>query len=336
MKKVYLVILLVLVTFMFGCECNHEWTEASCQGPGECVKCGETTGKRLKHSWIEATCEIEKHCEMCGKTEGVALGHLWENATCTKAKECSVCHEIEGEALGHEWEEATCTTPKKCSVCGETDGETIAHKGSESSEWDIDYDNATKVQKYCCTVCKEIIEIQSERVTTFVNGNQFVIYPAAFASRFEDSSSRLNNIDYYTKSETAYDSYIYDEDNSIFYRIQDENDDYNDIGMISFSDEKHKTLSVIDNYSENSIVNINILIEDSYDVSAVVYSAILAIDPGIGYSEAADVGQEIVDNIAIEVGDIDEAVFKGITYNGINYLLYKDREYHYLIITTKR
>ena len=236
------------------------------------------------------------------------------------------------DILGHTWIDATCTDPKTCHVCGVTEGEALGHQGSESSEWDIDYDEAANVQEYCCTICEEMIEIQSEPVTTFVNGDHFTIYPAAFADRFEDSSSRLNDIDYYTKSE--YNEYgFYDEDNTVFYRIQDKNDDYEDIGMMSFTKTDGKTVAVMNNYTENCVGCINILIEDSYDVSAVVYASILAIDPSIGYSEAADVGQEIVDSIAIAVGDINEEDFQGINYNGINYLLYRDREYHYLVIS---
>ena len=236
------------------------------------------------------------------------------------------------DVLGHTWVDATCTDPKTCHVCGATEGTAAGHQGSESSEWDIDYDEAANVQEYCCTICEEVIELQSEPITTFVSGDHFTIYPAAFANRFEDSSSRLNDIDYYTKSE--YNEYgFYDEDNTVFYRIQDKNDDYEDIGMMSFNKPDGKTVAVMNNYTENCVGCINILIEESYDVSAIVYSAILAIDPGIGYSEASDVGQEIVDGIAIAVDDINEADFQGVNYNGINYLLYKDREYHYLVIT---
>lgn len=223
--------------------------------------------------------------------------------------------------IGHTWLDATCTEPKTCKICDKTEGKALGHKGSELSEWDTDYDNATKIQEYHCTICDESIVIQSVPITTFVNGNRFTIHPAAFADRFEDSSSRLKNIDYYAKSE--YDPYaFYDENNTIFYRIQDKNDDYKDIGMMSFSKPDGKTVAVMNNYTENCIGNILILIEDSWDVSAVVYSAILAIDPDISYSEAADVGQIIVDNINT---DFD--------YNGINYLLYKDTKYHYLIIS---
>lgn len=236
------------------------------------------------------------------------------------------------DILGHTWINPTCVDPKTCHVCGATEGEALGHQGSESSEWNVDYDVATNVQEYCCTICEEMIEIQSEPVSTFVNGDHFTIYPSAFVNRFEDASSRLNNIDYYTESE--YDEYsFYDEDNTVFYRIQDKNNGYSDIGLISFTKPDGKTVAVMNNYTENCIGCINILVEDSYDVSAVVYAAILAIDPDIGYSEAADVGQEVVDSIAIAVGDINEEDFQGVDYNGINYLLYRDREYHYLIIS---
>lgn len=232
--------------------------------------------------------------------------------------------EITGDScniIGHKWIGATCIEPKTCKICNETQGEALGHKGSELSEWDIDYTNATNVQEYCCTVCEETIVIQSVPITTFVSDNHFTIYPAAFANRLEKSSSRLNNIDYNTKSEYNENAF-WDENNTIFYRIQDINNDYEDIGIMSFSKPNGKTIAVMDDYTENCVGNILILIEDSWDVSAIVYSAILAIDPGIGYSEAADVGQVIVDNINT---DFD--------YNGINYLLYKDTKYHYLIIS---
>ncbi len=103
--------------------------------------------------------------------------------------------------------------------------------------------------------------------------------------------------------------------------------------MMSFAAPNGKTVPISKNHSENCFNCINILIEHSYDVSAVVYSTILAIDPDIGYSEAADVGQEVVDNIAIVTSDINEEDFQGINYNGINYLLYRNGKYHYLVIS---
>lgn len=213
---------------------------------------------------------------------------------------------------------------ERCSANG--------HQNTEWSEWDADYDEAVKVRENLCLDCEQIIDSESIEVTTFVENNLFTIHAAGFADRFDEQSARLNNIEYHSEYEYNENKSFYAEDNTVFYRIQDKNNNYSDVGMYSFNDAEGKQVARMNNYSQNIISCINILVEDSYDVSAVVYSAVLAIDPGIGYSEAADVGQKIVDSIAIAVGDIDESDFCGVDYNGINYLLYRDRDYHYLII----
>ena len=115
----------------------------------------------------------------------------------------------------------------------------------------------------------------------------------------------------------------------MFYRIQDKNNDYKDIGMISFNKPDGSKVPISDDFQEDCIECINVLIANGSDVPAVVYSTILAIDPGIEYSKAADVGQEVVDNIGALSKD------KGIEHNGIRYLLYKDSQYYYLLARCK-
>lgn len=232
----------------------------------------------------------------------------------------------------HNWVNGSCTKAPECDICGETAESPLGHTVGDWSEWDIDYDEAVNVREKCCVVCEEVVERETEDVESFVNNKGFVIHPSGFANRFEEQSTRLENIEYNTNSEYNENISFYNEENTVYYRIQDTNDNYSDVGIMSFNKIDGKTVPISNNHSENCIGEINILIEDSYDVSAVVYSAIMAIDPKIGYNDAADVGQEIVDSIAIAVGDINEEEFKGINHNGINYLLYRDREYHYLII----
>lgn len=334
-KHLIILVLLFITSLFTLCSCGvnpdncvHDWGSPTCLEPAQCWKCDayKPDGKLGNHNYDAATCREPAKCNYCYQYKDDNLGSHYF-ASDGYCKYCGISRDSSNN---------TNNTNNTSNSNDENDSNNNCkngHKGSESSEWNVDYDNATNVLEYRCTICEEMIEIQSMPISTFINGNHFTIYPAAFANRFEDSSSKLNNIDYYAKSEPSYGSYIFDEDNLIYYRIQDKNDDYNDIGMMSFSDANHKTLSVIDDYSENNIVYINILIEDSWDVSAVVYSAILAIDPNISYSKAAEVGQIIVDNIAINIGEIDEKDFKGTNYNDINYLLYKDNKYHYLIIS---
>lgn len=67
MKKRCLLFLGALLVFcmLAGCECKHEWAEATCTEPKTCAKCGETEGEALGHTWIDATCTEPKTCSVC-------------------------------------------------------------------------------------------------------------------------------------------------------------------------------------------------------------------------------------------------------------------------------
>ena len=168
MVKMFVAIMaFALVLFAFaGCnftpdtaECEHAFSEATCEAPKTCTLCGVTEGEALTHAEEElaskdATCTEAgltegRKCSACGEIlvaqeEIPALGHTEEilvgkDATCTEAgltdgKKCSVCDEIlvaqeEIPALGHteevlNGEAPTCTETgltdgKKCSVCYE-------------------------------------------------------------------------------------------------------------------------------------------------------------------------------------------------------------------------
>lgn len=121
-KPFVMVLILVIISLLAGCSCEHQWAEANCVSPKTCSACDETEGSPLGHSWVAATCTAPKTCENCGAAEGEAKGHSWEDATCIVPKKCAVCHETEGEALSHAWEEATTEAPKTCSNCQATEG----------------------------------------------------------------------------------------------------------------------------------------------------------------------------------------------------------------------
>lgn len=141
-----LIIGLIVITvagIFLATRCRHEWEEATCTHPKECILCGKTEGEILPHTWKEATCTTPKTCRICGKTEGELMPHKWQKATCAHPKQCRVCKLSEGEPLPHTWEEANCTTPKNCTVCGKVEGEPLGH----------DYIPATCITPEQCTRC---------------------------------------------------------------------------------------------------------------------------------------------------------------------------------------
>ena len=125
-KKISIILLVILCTLLFaGCECEHEWVEASCDAPKTCALCKATDGAPLGHSWMAATCEMPKTCEVCGLEQGDVQGHNWVEATCDTPKHCLNCEATEGTALAHAWQKATTEAPKTCAACGVTEGERI-------------------------------------------------------------------------------------------------------------------------------------------------------------------------------------------------------------------
>ena len=103
MKKVLILVLsLVLVFLLWGCECSHQWEAATCTSGEVCSKCGEIQGEPAGHDWKKATCDTPEICRVCGETQGEP-GHTWKDATCSNAKTCSACGLKEGTSLAHDY-----------------------------------------------------------------------------------------------------------------------------------------------------------------------------------------------------------------------------------------
>lgn len=106
MKKLALILALISITCITSaCNCDHQWSAA--------------------------TCISSKTCDLCGISEGSALGHDFSEATCTNPQICNRCEETQGEALGHDMKDATYNNPKTCSKCGYEEGEPLV----KPSKW---------------------------------------------------------------------------------------------------------------------------------------------------------------------------------------------------------
>lgn len=72
MKKLFYLSVLFLITsaILSGCCLKHTWTDATCDNPMTCSKCGETEGDALGHNMsipvILNTETMERTCTTCG------------------------------------------------------------------------------------------------------------------------------------------------------------------------------------------------------------------------------------------------------------------------------
>lgn len=66
-------VVLSLAAVCVGCNCEHEWADATCTEPQTCVHCGATKGDALGHEWRDATFVNPKTCLVCNATEGGTL-----------------------------------------------------------------------------------------------------------------------------------------------------------------------------------------------------------------------------------------------------------------------
>lgn len=146
-RRLYILALaLVCVLALAGCQCEHEWKDATCDTPKTCTLCDATEGAPLGHTWKAATCVAAKTCETCKTIEGKPLAHKWTEVSCAAPKTCSGCGKTEGEALPHTWTDATCDTPKTCSGCAATEGAPLGHT------WQAATCEAAKTCQVCAAI----------------------------------------------------------------------------------------------------------------------------------------------------------------------------------------
>ncbi len=267
---------------LVGCECDHEWEDATCTDPETCELCGETFGKPLGHDWEEATCTEPKTCKTCGETEGEALGHDWEEATCTEPKTCKNCGETEGEALGHDWEEATCTEPKTCKNCGEKEGEPSECKNFKTEYSDIDHMTATRDCTKVCKDCGKENGTTKETVSCFVEDYRFTF-------TIDEFCERLNNVmtTSYTGSNFTATTKVLED-----YVVITVVDKYGfDVGVISFFDENVEMINRENRYERKLLAGYITEPLDSYyystsDLADLMTYTVMTIDPSITYTDA--------------------------------------------------
>lgn len=163
----------------------------------------------------------------------------------------------------------------------------------------------------------------SSNVTATADG-EFTYTASSFIKRFEKAYEGVSSYNYTYQAKIDNDKLIIDETYYLYYRLQDKDNNYKDIGMVSFTKADDKTLPVIDEYTEGAFCQINILVEDIDDVPIVLVGAMCGADPSLDFTSAYNIGLEVVECAGTA---------NGYTHNNINYVIATDDEYYYIVIT---
>ena len=210
MKRIVKMLLLgyAIGCILVGCQCKHEWSDATCTSPQKCIHCNITNGDPISHNLSIATCQMPAKCTICGATEGEPLPHSWTAATCQSPKTCTECGATEGDLLAHSWIEASCSKPKTCAVCEVSEGDKIPH--TPSNEWvtqKTDYVYAETVKVQNCAVCGEVVESEIIDLEKLHDGTYFVINAEDFIDRLGNILASYTGNKYTTKGASTGDSY---------------------------------------------------------------------------------------------------------------------------------
>ena len=163
------------------------------------------------------------------------------------------------------------------------------------------------------------LDNDTELEGTFISNGHFTFAPRSFIKRFDEAD----------KSATEY-NYTYmrmNGETSLFYELAEISGGYSNVrsvGMISFVKNVDTTLSIEEDYTENIITKINVLIENADDVPPILVSCMCAVDPSLDFTAAY--------NLSITVAE-KAGTTEGYTHNGVNYVIFADGEYYYIIIS---
>ncbi len=100
-RFIFSLTILLVITLLTSCGCNHQWAAADCDTPITCMLCQATEGSPLGHSWTAATCLNPTTCSNCFLTNGDPLPHTpaepeisddYIQAVSTRVQFCEICH----------------------------------------------------------------------------------------------------------------------------------------------------------------------------------------------------------------------------------------------------
>ncbi len=154
---------------------------------------------------------------------------------------------------------------------------------------------------------------------TFISNGRFTFTPRSFIKLFDEADKKASGYNYTYMRMNG--------ETSLFYELAEISGGYENVrsvGMVSFVKDIDTTLTIEEDYTENIITKINVLVEDVDDVPAILVGCMCAADPALDFTTAYNVGMDVIEQAGTE---------EGYTHNGVNYVVAGDGEYYYIIIS---
>jgi len=158
-----------------------------------------------------------------------------------------------------------------------------------------------------------------ETDTSFISNGHFTFTPRSFIKRFDEADKSANGYNYTYMRMNG--------EASLFYEVAEISRGYSNVrsvGLISFVKNVDTTLSIEEDYTENIITKINVLVEDADDVPPILVSCMCAVDPSLNFTSAFNLGIDAAEKAGTT---------SGYTHNEVNYVIFADGEYYYIVIS---
>lgn len=152
-----------------------------------------------------------------------------------------------------------------------------------------------------------------EENDTYILNGSFTYTPRDFMNRFSEYELDGANFLWARKDEEK-----------LYYEIAEVENEYRNVGIVGFDDVNGDALTTDDDFANNVIARIIVLIDDANDVPPILVSCMCATDPMLNVSSAFNIAQDIVENAGTKTG---------YTHNNIKYVIAVDGDYYYIIIT---
>lgn len=192
MKKVVISLILALVCLLVfaGCSSAQDYTESSLipteatQEPTD----SPTEATSHMHNWTDATCDRPRICTRCGRSDGEPLAHEWKSIGDEGLRMCSLCRVFECEIAGHIWKDTVCGPSRICSLCSAADGTVPAHT---FGKW---YPTENSIHRTCKTC--EHKEVRSQDlfllIDEYLTGNWKSVH---ITVRYDDGQGAYSQFD---------------------------------------------------------------------------------------------------------------------------------------------